>query len=230
MTQATHDDDITEEPIRGLPARPPEGEEILWQGEPSWRALFKRAFFAKVVAIWFGLWCAWTLAELATGREGLTEATAGLSLQLFQAAIAFGIIAFIAWGTARTTVYTITSRRLVMRIGMALDLTLNLPFSRIVNLDLRAHSDGTGDLAVALGGNDRIGYLHLWPHARPWHLNRPEPMLRSIPDAERVGRILADALRADLARREAAGERTDQKTIRTTPMPLPVRGGVMPAE
>ncbi|MGF1553827.1 MAG: photosynthetic complex putative assembly protein PuhB [Paracoccaceae bacterium] len=225
----THDDDFTEEPIRGLPARPPEGERILWQGEPSWRALAKRAFLTKIVAIWFGLWCAWTLAELATGREGLTEATAGLTLQVIQASIAIGILTLIAYGTAKTTVYTLTNRRLVMRIGMALDLTLNLPFRQIANLDLRAHGDGTGDLAVKLAGNDRIGYLHLWPHARPWCFNPAEPMLRSVPDAEHVGRLFADALREDIARREAEGEHPNQKIIRTVPRPLPPRGA-MPAE
>jgi hypothetical protein len=230
MTNHTHDDDITIEPVRGLPSRPPEGEEILWQGEPSWKALFKRALFARIVAIWFGLWCAWTLAELATGREGLTEATAGLTLQLFQGGFVLGVLALVAWGTAKTTVYTITNRRLVMRIGMALDMTLNLPFRQIANLDLRRYADGTGDLAVALSGNDRIGYLHLWPHARPWRFNRAEPMLRAVANAEGVGAILAEALKADLARREAEGESPEQTIIRTTPRPLPARGGAVPAE
>jgi hypothetical protein len=117
-----------------------------------------------------------------------------------------------------------------MRIGMALDLTLNLPFRQIANLDLRPYADGTGDLAVALAGQDRIGYLHLWPHARPWRFNRPEPMLRAVPDAGKVGAILAEALKADLARREAEGEPAEQKIIRTTPRPLPSRGGAVPAE
>ena len=32
-------DDFAFEPIRGLPERPPEGEVILWQGQPNWLRL-----------------------------------------------------------------------------------------------------------------------------------------------------------------------------------------------
>ncbi|MEO0946437.1 MAG: PH domain-containing protein, partial [Pseudomonadota bacterium] len=37
-------DDFATEPVRGLPERPPEGEEILWQGQPSAWALTRSAF------------------------------------------------------------------------------------------------------------------------------------------------------------------------------------------
>ena len=36
-------DDFAIEPIPGLPERPPQGEEILWQGRPNWWALAKSA-------------------------------------------------------------------------------------------------------------------------------------------------------------------------------------------
>ena len=43
---------------------------------------------------------------------------------------------------------------------------------------------------------DKVAYLLLWPHARPWRLSKPEPMLRAVPDAARVAAILARALAA----------------------------------
>jgi len=56
------------------------------------------------------------------------------------------------------------------------------------------YADGTGDIPLTMIGADRIAYLNLWPHARPWRIARPEPMLRAIPDAARVGEILSGAL------------------------------------
>jgi len=32
-----------------------------------------------------------------------------------------------------------------------------------------------------------------WPHVRPWYMSRTQPALRSIPDAEKVARIFAEA-------------------------------------
>jgi hypothetical protein len=78
-----------------------------------------------------------------------------------------------------------------MRIGIVLTLTFNLPLRTIESAALRRTADGHGDLVLALRGPDRIAYLHLWPHARPWRLGRPEPMLRAVPDAERVARELS---------------------------------------
>ena len=45
--------------------------------------------------------------------------------------LAIGIALVFAWASARTTVYTITNRRVVMRFGIALPMTLNLPFTLI---------------------------------------------------------------------------------------------------
>ena len=52
---------------------------------------------------------------------------------------------------------------------------------------------GTGDLPLTLLGPDRIAFLHLWPHARPWRLGKPEPMLRCVPQAALVARVLTEA-------------------------------------
>ena len=41
-----------------------------------------------------------------------------------------------------------------------------------------------------------MAYSNLWPHVRPWHLSKPEPMLRDLPKAAQVARLLGDALAA----------------------------------
>jgi hypothetical protein len=33
--------------------------------------------------------------------------------------------------------------------------------------------------------------MQLWPHARPWKLAEVQPMLRSIPEADKVAGLLA---------------------------------------
>ena len=87
------------------------------------------------------------------------------------------ILLVIAVLSARTTMYSITDRRVVMRIGMALPVTLNIPFEGIDGASLAEFSDKSGDIALSLNHNGRLGYLVLWPHARPWRW--PAPRLRA---------------------------------------------------
>jgi hypothetical protein len=74
-----------------------------------------------------------------------------------------------------------------------LTLTLNLPFKALSAAAVRNYKDGTGDIVVDLAGNDRIGWAHLWPHARPWALRKPQPSLRCLPDAQAVASVLQTA-------------------------------------
>lgn len=103
------------------------------------------------------------------------------------------MIALMARMMARGSVYTITSARVVMRIGAALTVSLNLPLKYIVSADLAMGSDGTGSISLSLKGETRFAYLVLWPHARPWAMRQPQPTLRAIPDAQKVAGILAKA-------------------------------------
>jgi hypothetical protein len=80
-----------------------------------------------------------------------------------------------------------------MRIGIVLTLTFNLPLRMIESAALKPGAGGSGDIVLRLRGPDRIAWLHLWPHARPWKLSRPEPMLRSVSDAQQVSQVLAQA-------------------------------------
>src|SRR5207237_406494 len=79
--------------------------------------------------------------------------------------------------------YTITDQRVVLRVGIVLTVTFNLPLKRIDAAATAVGHGASGDIALSLEGADRIAYLHLWPHARPWHVRRTQPMLRCIANA-----------------------------------------------
>lgn len=177
----------------GLPGPLPAGERILWQGSPDWRALALRAFHCREVAFYFAVFAAW---RAASGyAEAGAEAAAVRALALLPVALgSLALLALLAWATARHAVYTVTDRRVVFSIGVALTATLNLPLKTIERADLKRFTDGTGDLTLGLGKDTRVAFLTLWPHARPWRVKNPEPTLRALPDPERAAAVLAEAL------------------------------------
>jgi hypothetical protein len=142
------------------------------------------------VAVYFALLGVVGFA-FALGRETPTgEVVASLAWLAILAVAAIGLLTLFAWLTARTTIYTLTNRRLAIRYGIALPVTLNVPYTSVGSAALAVYPEGTGDIPLSLSTTDRIAYLVLWPHARPWRLKRPQPMLRSVPDAGRVAVIL----------------------------------------
>ncbi len=193
-----------QEPIPGLPEIPPEGERILWQGAPGWLGLARRAFHVRKVAIYFALIFFWFLASKLLGGESLVQGAVLGSWLLALALVAIGLLLLLAWANSRATLYTLTSRRVVMRFGVAVSMTINIPFSQIGSAGLRRYEDGTGDITLSLVGRPRISYLVLWPHVRPWRFGQVEPMLRVVPDAARVADILSSALQALAAARAEA--------------------------
>lgn len=174
-----HDD----EPIRGLPGYLPQGEAIVWQGAPDWRVLALTAFRTPWVAGYFALLALWSV--MGSGSRS------GLMFTLGFAATALILLVVLAWASARTTVYTLTTRRIVLRIGIAVPTCVNLPLRLVGAVDLAAHARGTGDIALAVSAPMRLGVLALWPHARPFHFARPQPTLRAVPGAADIARLIA---------------------------------------
>ena len=187
---AEHDD----EPLPGLPGFLPKGEEILWQGTPDWKRLAISAFHVRLVAIYFAALAGLGAVQALRGASPWL----GIAITLGIGVVGVGILALIAWGTARSTMYTLTNRRIVMRIGIALPKCINLPLAQIGSADLALHSDGSGDIPLTLNAQQRLGYIQLWPHARPWQLKEPQPMMRAVPDAQKVATLLARACGARL--------------------------------
>lgn len=183
-------DDFAIEPVPGLPERPPIGEDVLWQGRPATLALARDAFKITWVGGYFLALAAWRVSVLADSAASVVAVSLPyLAIGLVVCAILTGIAAI----QARSTVYTITTARVALRIGSALTVTLNVPFRQIGNATLALKSGGTGTIALETLGDTRISHLVCWPHVRPWHFARTQPALRCIPDAARVAKILAEA-------------------------------------
>ena len=175
------------EPIPGLPGFLPKDEEILWQGSPDWKRLAVNALHVRMIAVYFALLAAFGAVQ---GSWNGALITLGVGL------VCVIILGMIAWGTAKTTMYTLTNRRIVMRIGIALPKCINLPLAQVAGADLALASDGSGNVALTLAGSQRLGWIALWPHARPWRVTVPQPMLRAIPQAAMVADLLARATAA----------------------------------
>jgi hypothetical protein len=213
-------DDHAVEPIPGLPERPPVGEAILWQGRPDWWTTAKRVMHVDVVAAWFAAILLWRLASGAMDGRSLAALLPTLLPMLGLALVGIALLLGIARAISATTIYTITSRRVVLRFGMALPVTFNLPFSAIQGASVRALGSGHGEISLALMPGERLAYLVLWPHVRPWRLRSPQPMLRAIGDVDAVAELLADALAADTARPAAVRTRSPHLATETTPSAL----------
>lgn len=184
-------DDYATEPVRGLPERPPTGEELLWQGRPASLALARDAFKVTWVAGYFIALAIWRAAAVSDGSPASVIAV--MLPYLVIGLVACGILYLMAWIQARSTVYTITTARVAMRIGAALTVTLNVPFKQVGTATLAAKRNGTGSIALETLGDTRISYLVCWPHVRPWRFAKTQPTLRCIPNAAEVAKILADA-------------------------------------
>jgi hypothetical protein len=226
-----HHDDFAVEPIRGLPEALPQGEEILWQGQPAWWSLAKEALSFWWAAGYFALLFAWrTVAGAAT--ETWAESATAASFFLVLGAIVCALLLLVAFVQAKATVYTITNKRVAMRIGAALTMTLNLPFRQVKNADLGLRKDGTGTIALELMEDGHaLSYILTWPHVRPWKMKHTQPALRCIPDARAVAQILSEA--AETALSEPMIERREPiAPAAASAAPAPVRPAAdpMPAE
>jgi len=191
-------DDFAFDALPGLPERPPQGEDILWQGRPAPYALARDAYKFNWVAGYFALIILWR-AGTGLAEGGVSMALAMGLPYVMLAVLGLSVIWVLAWTQARTTTYTLTTARVVMQIGAALPVTFNFPFVQVgtANLDLRR--DGTGTIALDTLGETRISHLIAWPHVRPWRLAKTEPAMRAIPDAKSVAGLLAEAAEARIS-------------------------------
>jgi hypothetical protein len=171
------------------------GERVIWQGAPDWRVLARRGFHWDLFALYFALLITWRVVSSLYDGATFGVALIGALWTLPLAGLALGFIALLAWLVQRTSQYTLTDRRVVLRVGIVLNATFSVPLRRIDTVRLRPLRGGAGDIALALNPGDRIAYPHLWPHARPWRFNPAEPMLRALPNAESLARTMAQAMR-----------------------------------
>ncbi len=177
----------------GLPEPLPAGERVLWQGAPDTAVLARRVFHIHKVAVYFALLLVWSVASALHDGAALAGAFRPLLWLVPLFALCLALLWLMARWTAHTTVYTLTDRRIVMRIGIVLTVAYNLPLKRIESADLLDLGRGSADIALALEPGTRIAWLHLWPHVRPWRVARTQPMLRALRDGAAVAALLARA-------------------------------------
>lgn len=182
------------EPIRGLPEQLPAGEHILWQGAPDWRVLARTALHTYWIALYFGVLIVWNLGSGILRAEPVMAVVVQAVSSIAVGAVCLGLLYGYAWLNARTTVYTLTNKRFVLRHGVALSKCFNIPYVVIASAGLKVDAKGHGDIPLALAGDAKIAYPHLWPHARPWRIGKPEPMMRALPDAAAVAERLSQLL------------------------------------
>ncbi len=194
----------------------PEGERLVWQGRPDAVSLALRMFHMRAVAIYFVmLFAVWTAVGVTEGRS-FASAAAGASALVVPAAITLTLLGFLGWLYSRTTRYTLTSRRAILQFGIALPVSLNVPYAQVASADVRTYRDGTGDIPLAVAGAEPLPFLLLWPYARPWRINAAVPMLRGVPDARAVAELLGENLRT------VAGSSTAPAVRRAAAMPAAI--------
>ena len=137
-----------DEPVEGLPENLPEGEKIIWQGQPRVAAMAKRVFYVPQLSLYFGLLIAGhTIFRLMEGVAGAQV----MGTLVWQSGLAGTVLLLLWWlsrSYARSVLYTLTSERLVIRSGVALPMMVNIPIEQVTAADLRLHRDGTGDILL----------------------------------------------------------------------------------
>ena len=184
------------EPVPGLPEALPAGEGVLWQGSPRWWSLAQRALHIRTLSIYFALMVTWSIVSAFTGGGTLLEIAIASGTSLGLAVLCLGVLLVIGKALASATLYTITNRRIVFKVGVALPMTINIPFTAIESAAVKRHADGTEDIVLTLMPHHQIAWLALWPHTRPWRVKRAEPMLRAIPVTSGAPAIISRALAA----------------------------------
>ena len=205
------------EAVHGLPAALPAGENIIWQGSPDVSSFARNAFHIRALTGYFALLLVlrgvFAIADGATYSEALRSVAPLLALAL----AGLGLVWLLAYLASKAAVYTLTDQRIVMRIGIVLSITFNLPLKTLTAAGLKINSDGTGDIPLSLQSEFNIAYLHLWPHARPWQIRHTQPMLRSIANVERVAALLTKATLAAQPAIQASERASNDVTSGHTP-------------
>lgn len=186
------DRDFDFESQPGLPKPLPPGEDLLWQGSPDPNALAREAFKANWVLGYLLIIAVWR-ASAAFADGGFGQSVAVFLPYLALALAGYFVVRLLARAVARAAIYSITTNRVILRIGAALQVTWTVPYTKVAAASLAVKPTGTGTIALELVEGQHISYLALWPHLRPGFARKVQPAFRCIPDAARVARILSDA-------------------------------------
>lgn len=173
----------------------PEGQ-MLWQGTPSWRAVVRDVMHIGWIAAYLMLLVIWDFASDRSDGLSVPDTLFGALPIFLLGLVVLGLCAGFAVACARTTTYTLTTDRLILRYGVALPATMTIPLRLIGAVAVQARADGTADIALALKPGSRVQILRLWPHVRPRRLGKSQPMLRGVPGGVAVAALVSQTVAA----------------------------------
>lgn len=179
--------------IRGVQEALPVGERVLWEGSPDAGALARHLFFVRPISVYLSVMVLWWVA-VNVSQSGTASFWVTLATQLLLSGGVVGSAWLFARAISRGTTYAITDRRLVLNFGIVFPMTVNLPLRYVQGASARQFKDRTGQIAVQLSNKEKLAWIVLFPHVRPWQFNNPEPLLRGLKDPVKVGEILREAV------------------------------------
>lgn len=162
-----------------------ENEQILWRGKPQFWGLAATAFHTRSIAIYFALLTVISGVLYGLG-SGVTIAVMGVGALL--------ILHVLAFLYSKNSHYVLTNERLLILTGLTVEKRISVPLSQVGAAHLKLRGQDVGTIALEILGERQIGYLVLWPHARPLRFNKPQPLIRVVKDAPEVARLLTQAV------------------------------------
>lgn len=190
--------------VAGVAEPLPPGERVLWEGAPRRALVARHVLHVRLLAAYFAVTAGWWALRTAPAL-GLRAALPMLVLQLLLGGVVLALVQTYAAMTARSTTYTVTTRRVVLRVGAVLPVVVNVPLSIVTAAGVHRFRDGSGQIALTLERSARVSWWLLWPHVRPWRLRYPEPLLRALADPDAAGRAIAEAAASTLGADAAGG-------------------------
>ena len=213
------------EPVPGLPGRLPDGEYIVWQGQPDLKIVMTRLLRARWIALYFAIAALWSVAVGINSSESAWLLLGRVTFIAVAAAILFGLMFLYARSIAKTTLYTLTNRRVVMRVGIAISASFNLPFKQIAGADFRVGKDGSGDIALTLKAGHGLSGSVFFPHQRGGLWRKLSPQMICLTDAKSVAEKLAAQLRAYAPTSQETEASTGDSVVLDVELPARYDGG-----
>ncbi|MEL6302209.1 MAG: photosynthetic complex putative assembly protein PuhB [Pseudomonadota bacterium] len=174
------------------------GERVLWQGGPAPSLLARHALHVRKVALYFVLLLLWRVGNTLYGGGvwGDVAQTATTTI-LFGVTLCSMLWIYARWAE-RSTTYTITDKRIAIRTGVALQITVTIPLEKIESAGLIPRGETGGDVVLHTARDARVAYFVLWPSVQPFRIRHPRPMLRCLEDARSAADALKSAIEADM--------------------------------
>lgn len=180
--------------IPGVDEPLPEGEEILWSGSPDARATTRHVMHLRVWGTYMAVLVV-LVAISAFSTLPPADVARVLILPLLLTAVLLASVTWFGRAIARTSSYVVTSRRVILQVGIAFPISINIPLRLIDTAALRRFRDGTGELRLTLAPEVKLAYIALWPHVDVFRsLGQPRPKLRGLVAPEQVGELIRDAV------------------------------------